>query len=137
MIVVVIIGLLAAMGIPALQRVQQNARGNRFVNDLRVFTQSFEQYALEHGTWPPNVGSGTVPANMTTALQISVWTTKNSLGGRWNWDRNYNFTAAVSSTGITASDAQMADIDGQIDDGDLETGNFRKVNGRFSFILQE
>jgi prepilin-type N-terminal cleavage/methylation domain-containing protein len=49
MIVVVIIGLLAAMAIPALKRVQQAARNNRFINDLRGFTQSFEQHALENG----------------------------------------------------------------------------------------
>jgi prepilin-type N-terminal cleavage/methylation domain-containing protein len=137
MIVVVIIGLLAAMAIPALKRVQQSARSSRFINDLRVFAQSFEQYALEHGTWPPNVGSGTVPVNMTTALQVSVWTSRNTLGGRWNWDRNFNFTAAVSTTDVTVTDEEMAVIDAKIDDGDLDTGNFRKVDSRFSYILEE
>ena len=138
MIVVVIIGLLAAMAIPALKRVQQAARNNRFINDLRVFTQSFEQYALENGGWPPNVGNSVVPANMTTALQISVWTTTNSIGGRWNWDRGLNgFTAAVSTTNVTADDEQMTDIDRKIDDGNLETGLFQKTNGRFSWILED
>jgi type II secretory pathway pseudopilin PulG len=137
MIVVVIIGLLAAMAIPAMQRVQQAARNNRFINDLRIFVQSFEQYALEEGTWPPNVASGAVPANMTTALHISVWTGVNTLGGRWNWDRNFNFTAAVSTTNVRVPDAQMAEIDARIDDGVLTTGAFRKVNGRFSYILEQ
>jgi prepilin-type N-terminal cleavage/methylation domain-containing protein len=137
MIVVVIIGLLAAMAIPALKRVQQSARNNRFINDLRVFTQSFEQYALENGAWPPNVGNSVVPANMTTALHISVWQNPNSVGGRWNWDRGLNgITAAVSTTNVTASDEQMTDIDRKIDDGNLETGLFQKTNGRFSWILE-
>lgn len=138
MIVVVIIGLLAAMAIPALKRVQQTARNNRFINDLRIFAQSFEQYALENGTWPPNVGNSVVPANMTTALQISVWTTVNSLGGRWNWDRGLNgLAAAVSTTGVTASDEQMTDIDRKIDDGDINTGLFQKNNGRFMWVLED
>jgi prepilin-type N-terminal cleavage/methylation domain-containing protein len=138
MIVVVIIGLLATIAIPAIQRAQQAARKTRFINDLRVFVQSFEQYALENGTWPPNVGAGVVPANMTTALHVSVWRSLNSLGGQWNWDRNFNgLAAAISTVSVTVPDSQMADIDSKIDDGDLATGLFQKVSGRFSYILEE
>ncbi|MFM1852409.1 MAG: hypothetical protein RIS54_2093, partial [Verrucomicrobiota bacterium] len=39
MIVVVIIGLLAAIAIPALQRVQRRAQVTRFISDLRIFSQ--------------------------------------------------------------------------------------------------
>jgi len=139
MIVVVIIGLLAALAIPAMQRAQHAAKTSRFISDLRTFVQSFEQHALENGTWPPNVGSGAVPANMTTALHIAVWTNLNTLGGRWNWDRNYSgITAGISTVGGTLTDAQMADIDAQIDDGDLSTGIFQKsASDRFSYILEQ
>ena len=138
MIVVVIIGLLAAMAIPAMQKVRRNAQHKRFVSDLRVFVQSFEQYAVENGSWPPNVGSGAVPANMTTALHIQVWTTENTLGGRWNWDRNFHYAAAVTTTNAIVSDSEMKSIDASIDDGDLTTGIFRKAsNRRFSYILEE
>src|SRR5882672_3307496 len=58
MIVVVIIGLLAAMAIPAFKRVQESARNNRAINDFRVFSQAFETYATQNGTWPPNAGAG-------------------------------------------------------------------------------
>jgi prepilin-type N-terminal cleavage/methylation domain-containing protein len=138
MIVVVIIGVLAAIAIPAMQRVQQAAKNTRFVSDLRTFAQSFEQYCLQQGTWPPNVGAGVVPANMTTALQVSVWTKVNTLGGQWNWDRNLNgIAASVSTSGVTVSDAQMQSIDAKIDDGDLSSGIFQKVNGRFSYVLEQ
>src|SRR3954467_4106571 len=134
MIVAAIIATLAALAIPAILRVQRTAKNNRFVSDLRVFTQAFEQYAVEQGSWPANAGAGVVPANMTTALQVSVWTNTNSLGGRWNYDRNLNgFAVAISTTNVTASDAQMQAIDAKIDDGDLNTGLFQKVSGRFSY----
>jgi type IV pilus assembly protein PilA len=42
MIVVVIIGLLAALAIPAFQRVQRATRDNRFMSDLRTLAQAFE-----------------------------------------------------------------------------------------------
>ena len=46
MIVVVIIGLLAAMAIPAFQRVQRRSQNSRFVSDLRIFSQAFETYYI-------------------------------------------------------------------------------------------
>jgi prepilin-type N-terminal cleavage/methylation domain-containing protein len=138
MVVVVIIGLLAAIAIPALQRVQQGSQNSRFVSDLRIFAQGFETYAMKNGGWPPNAGTGVVPAGMSGEIKDSAWTTpKNSVGGRWNWDFNNNgITASISCVNATVSDAQMAAIDAKIDDGDLTTGNFQKLNGRFMYILE-
>ena len=138
MVVVVIIGLLAAMAIPALQRVQRRSQNSRFVSDLRVFTQAFETYALENGNWPPNVGPGLVPAGLSGAIQVGVWTAPTVLKGSWNYDRNINGVAvAVSLSGSTVTDAQMLEIDAMIDDGDLATGHFRKISSRFMYVLQE
>lgn len=138
MIVVVIIGLLAAMAIPAFQRVRESAQSSRFVSDLRTFSQAFETYATRNGAWPPNAGTGVVPAGMSGELNDGAWSTqKNSVGGRWNWDLNLNgITAGISVTNVTASDAQMAAIDAKIDDGDLSTGRFQKFSGRFTLILE-
>src|SRR5471032_3331542 len=87
MIVVVIIGLLAALAIPAFQRVQASSQNSRFVSDLRTFAQGLETYAMKNGTWPPNAGTGVVPAGMSGEIKDSAWTVaKNSVGGRWNWD---------------------------------------------------
>jgi len=138
MIVVVIIGLLAAMAIPAFQRVRESSQNARFVSDLRTFSQAFETYCTRNGGWPPNAGTGVVPAGMSGELNDAAWTTaKNSVGGRWNWDLNLNGnTAGISVTNVTASDAQMAAIDAKIDDGDLSTGRFQKYSGRFTLILE-
>jgi prepilin-type N-terminal cleavage/methylation domain-containing protein len=135
MIAVVIIGLLAMLAIPAITRTQRVAKNNRFISDLRVFVQSFETFALENGTWPPNSGSGVVPAGMNGAVSTK-WTAQNSLGGRWNWDRDLNVDAGISTTNVSASDVQMTAIDAKIDDGNLATGNFRKFDTRFTFILE-
>jgi prepilin-type N-terminal cleavage/methylation domain-containing protein len=140
MIVVVIIGLLAAMAIPAFAKVRQKSHSARFISDLRTFAQAFETYATQNGGWPPNAGSGVVPTGMTSAdFNVSAWTTqKNSVGGRWNWDRNnFGAVAAISTTNVTTTDLEMTLIDAKIDDGDLNSGLFQKVSGRFVYILQE
>lgn len=136
MIAATIIGLLAMIAIPAISRVQQTAKNNRFVSDLRIFTQAFETYALENGNWPPNAGTGVVPAGMNTAITARWSTPRNSLGGRWNWDRNNFVAAGIATVNVTVSDLQMILIDRKIDDGDLNSGNFQKFDTRFIYILE-
>ena len=49
MIVVVIIGLLAAMAIPAFNKVRQQARMKAITNNLRQIAAAGQQYMLEKG----------------------------------------------------------------------------------------
>jgi type IV pilus assembly protein PilA len=49
MIVVVIISLLAAMAIPAFNRVRYAARKKAITNNLRVIASAAQQYMLEQG----------------------------------------------------------------------------------------
>ena len=138
MIVVVIIGLLAAIALPASMRVRQSAQNKRYASDLRTFSQAFETFAVSNGGWPPNTPSGVVPPGMSGLLRDQTWNGVNSVGGRWNWDfNNFGVIAAISSTGVTASDAQMANVDAHLDDGNLTTGLFQKIGTRFVFILEE
>ena len=137
MIVVVIIGLLAAMAIPAFARVREAAQNTRYISDVRTFAQAFETYAAKNGAWPANASSGVVPTGMSGELKDSVWVAKNTLGGRWNWDRNnYGGIAVISVANLTVSDEQLTAIDAKIDDGDLNTGRVQKISGRFCYILE-
>ena len=138
MVVVVIIGLLASIAIPAFQRLQRASQNSRFISDLRTFAQAFEIQVAETGTWPANAGSGVVPAGMSGSFNTGNWQARTVLGGRWNWDRNMSGVAAgISVTGFTVPDSQLMDIDAQIDDGDLDTGHFRKVSfNRVTFTLE-
>lgn len=49
MIVVVIIGLLAAMAIPAFQKVRQSSQEKTLINDARQIASAAAQYYLEQG----------------------------------------------------------------------------------------
>ena len=49
MIVVAIIGLLAAIGIPNFVRARQTSQTNACINNLRVIDQAKQQWALEYG----------------------------------------------------------------------------------------
>jgi type IV pilus assembly protein PilA len=49
MIVVVIIGLLAAMAIPAFQKVRQSSQDKAVLNNLRQLSAAADQFFLENG----------------------------------------------------------------------------------------
>ena len=49
MIVVVIIGLLAAMAIPAFQKVRETSQTKAITNNLRQLASAADQYFLENG----------------------------------------------------------------------------------------
>jgi prepilin-type N-terminal cleavage/methylation domain-containing protein len=49
MIVVAIIGLLAAIGIPNFVRARQTSQTNACINNLRIIDQAKQQWALEYG----------------------------------------------------------------------------------------
>lgn len=112
MIVVVIIGLLAALAIPAFQRTQRASQNSRLINDFRVFVQSFEIYATQNGSWPNDSSSGVVPGGMSGSFKENVWKNKTAIGGLWNWDQGRSWVnAAVSITGFTVTDSQLEEID--------------------------
>ncbi|MBE7537413.1 MAG: prepilin-type N-terminal cleavage/methylation domain-containing protein [Opitutaceae bacterium] len=64
MIVVVIIGLLAAMAIPAFQKVRENSIGKAMENDARQVASAAQQYFLE------NAGVTTIPFTVATATGL-------------------------------------------------------------------
>jgi len=139
MIAVTIIAIIALLAFPAFTKIRRSAQNARFISDLRVFSQAFESYSIETGLWPPNVGAGVVPAGMSRNFRVASWVAVTSVGGRWNWDvNNFGFVAGVSVSSPTADTAQMTLIDQRIDDGNLNTGLFRRVSdNRYSYILQE
>ncbi len=137
MIVVVIIGLLAAMAIPAISRVREKARVNRFANDLRVFASGLDTMMLELGTTPGDPSSGSFAgghAQLGEYLNEGVYSQPTSLGGVWDIDSGdfgYRAVVGVDFGGSPTADQtkMLQAVDDLIDDGDLTTGTFQAFDG--------
>jgi len=84
MIVVVIIGLLAAMAIPAFSKVKQNTENSRFMNDLRIFKDALVTCVLETGNMDQGSSSGTVAAQLSEYLNVDEWEEGPIIGGEWD-----------------------------------------------------
>ena len=88
MIVVVIIGLLAAMAIPAFQKVRQASQDKTVLNNARQLSAAADQYFLEQGVSTVvktdlvgtsnyvkalnTVAKETYPANFTQGVTVTV-----------------------------------------------------------------
>lgn len=70
MIVVVIIGLLAAMAVPAFNKVRQTALQKSAMNDLRQVAAAADQYFLENPT-PPSVSVADLKNAYVKSLKYS------------------------------------------------------------------
>jgi prepilin-type N-terminal cleavage/methylation domain-containing protein len=140
MIVVAIIGLLAAIALPSFVKARHTSLKNTFINDLRIAMNAFQTYNIEHnGQYPPNTSPGIMPPVMQPYLTRFAWTTAPTIGGQWDWDYNTAptiFKAGISIRNPSWSDADMLEIDAAIDDGNLNTGSFRKINTDFTSIIE-
>ncbi len=70
MIVVVIIGLLAAMAIPAFQKVRTSSQDKTVLNNARQLAAAADQYFLENGVSTVSQGSLVGATNYVKALNL-------------------------------------------------------------------
>lgn len=135
-VVIFIISVLAALAVPAIRKVHLEARSTAVVNDLRVFTTALQTYTHEKGDWPAGgTAPGEVPAGMAEYLKISNWSNPTPIGGLYTWSPNtvqqgerHRSAIVITTVGenrVSEDVAQLSDLDRKIDDGSLDTGNFR------------
>ncbi|MFP4355534.1 MAG: prepilin-type N-terminal cleavage/methylation domain-containing protein [Phycisphaerae bacterium] len=133
LIVVIILGILAAIVIPQFASASDDAANSAFVSDLRTFTKAAYLFMGETGELLEDSGSGHVPAGWGSYIDTDAWLAGPNIGGVW--DVEQKDTGGVTSalgvhfngTGATRDDPFMLGIDQIVDNGDLAGGHFRKL----------
>ena len=126
MVVVVIIGILAAIAIPAFVHMKEHSMAARFVNDFRQFDSGYQRYAMEAGQLPAApTAAGVVPPGMAGYLP-NTYSLPSPMGGGYIWSGPSAYVVLVASN---ATDSVMQQVDAALDDGDLTTGEFVKIGG--------
>lgn len=73
LVVVVVIGLMAAMAIPAFQKVRESSIARACINNQRMLAAALDQYRLEHGagaqSWEDIIGPGKLITDDLLCLQ--------------------------------------------------------------------
>lgn len=138
MVVVTIVGILAAIAIPAYKKLKERSVNTVVSNELRVASGALHYYAFEKGTWPPD-GAGGWPQEMTGYLPPpDRWSLPTPIGGSWAWSLNSDDTvASLRINNHLASVAQVASLDKMVDDGDLNTGGLFTSGRNLVYVLEK
>ena len=152
MIVIAIIGILAAIAVPNYMRYRKKAEISEIAANLKNFKTGFIAYAIDYEWYPDDCHTDTGPYGLPNAeiedyVMLDEWTTPTVLGGRYNWEGPDTYWPAypdgngyvgISIDGVTASQKDLRFLDGLLDDGDLSTGIFRLTpNSRYTYIFEE
>jgi len=81
MIVVAIIGLLAALAVPGFIRSRMRSQGERTVNDCRIMDHAIDQWAIETGQKNGNA----VVTTAASGYLKGTWPTNDVLGNSYNF----------------------------------------------------
>jgi len=134
MVVVTIIGLLAAAGLPSYRHLTMRSKVTAIENDLRQFTTAAQTYTLQNGHWPADSAPQVPPTELANALPNN-FTLKTPFGGVYKWCSGGDVDgvpakagiAVLSVTGNPVNDDVdlLTMLDRQMDDGNLETGSIQ------------
>lgn len=143
LIVVVILGILAAIVVPQFAGATEESRRSAFVSELRVFVDAAEYFAVREGVFVSDGSSGVCPAEFVDYVDADDFEAGTPIGGVW--DTEFNDSGVTSAIGVhfddaseAKDDAYMTIVDGLFDDGDVNTGAFQKLaDARYYFIIEE
>ena len=139
LIVVVILGILAAIVIPSFASATEDTRKAAFAQDLRAFETGILRYEVDQGEFPPDGGSGSVPLGLEDYVNVPKWESGSPIGGVWDNETDDVVSAGMgvhfNGTGQTRDATYMAAIDLMIDDGVVTTGSFRVFGDRYYRVI--
>jgi prepilin-type N-terminal cleavage/methylation domain-containing protein len=131
-VVLTVIGILAAIAVPYIKRAKQSAVISTLENDLRVFSQEFKDFELNFSTYPPSQSTpGLYPIGMENRMS-HTWKDPSVIGGTYRWvysggDNADDLYAYIEVTGNTSDTLRidtdrLSEIDYDLDDGNPSTG---------------
>ena len=98
MIVVAIIGLLAALAIPGFVKARKQSQGRRILNDARQMDAAIDQWALETG----QTDGATVNTTSAASYLKTAWKSNDLLGNPFTVGTVGTNQIAIASTTKTA-----------------------------------
>ncbi len=140
LIVVVILGILASIVMPAFGGSTDEARKGAFISELQVFADAAEYASARNGGNIADSSTGDVPPELEPYIDTTGWTNGTPIGGEWDIEANENgvtLAVGVHFRDDQPSDEFMQDIDARFDNGDLSSGAFRQLTdaSRFYWVV--
>lgn len=132
MIVTAVIGMLAALAIPAFSRVRFHSRVNATLNDFRIFYAAFQQFESDRRVFPvSSPPPGVLPPEMAGLINGRRWEEGPPVGGVWHYRPvgpgrlgGRPVLGLLGSASVLPDTNALIAIDRALDDGDLARGGF-------------
>jgi general secretion pathway protein G len=126
LIVVVILGLLAAVVTPQFAGAAQQSKLASSLASMKALGQAFQMYRAVHGVFPSDAGPGGFPPEMAGLIRRHDWERAPLLGEEWDWNAGPGWSLVGSNISIWAPDtrfeAEWDALDRAHDDGSRVTG---------------
>lgn len=144
LIVVVILGILAAIVTPLFGAASEDSRRTAFVENLRTFASACELYRVRTGRYPTDGSSGQLPEELEQFIRREHFEQITPIGGLW--DTEYMDTGVHAAVGVhfqasappSRDTAYMNQISAMIDGSDVNGGFFRRIaSERYYWVLQD
>ena len=143
LVVVVILGIMAAIVVPQYAGARREVEQGAFINDIRIFCDAAALYQHEQGAYPIDSSSGVMPTGFDRYIPQHKWEGGTPIGGVWDHesgsDFGYNSAVGVHfNTSDRQDDDYMLQIDARMDNGDLTSSSFQKIaNDRYYRIVAQ
>ncbi|MEX0332137.1 MAG: type IV pilin protein [Puniceicoccaceae bacterium] len=146
MIVVAIIGIMAALAIPLFKILVKKSRFSTLANDLRTHSGAIHQYAMQNGNYPDTFTAAGVLIPDMDGLLSNSWTEPSPVGGVYTWiyvktgkPTTRSAYIQIVETGSSPFAMGLSDVvalDKRIDDGNLATGYLQVAGNRIRYYLK-
>ncbi|MEO1008203.1 MAG: prepilin-type N-terminal cleavage/methylation domain-containing protein [Planctomycetota bacterium] len=142
LIVVVILGVLAAIVAPQAANAMDDVKQTAFVGEMRTLVDAASVFRAREGYWIGDGGSGQIPAGFEDYVDEADFEAGTPIGGVWDTEArpDYDVTLAIGVHfigGDAPTVEYMEQVDAIADDGDLATGAFQEFSSdRFYFIVE-
>lgn len=127
LVVVVILGILAGVGMPLYQKVTYRARAASLINDLQVVRTAAHQYQAAENAWPPDAERGDVPPAFAPYVEMVQFAGDGYTLDWDNWDPIIGISVVVDDPGLeSALLATLAESE----------GTFMRMDDRYTYFIE-
>lgn len=140
MIVVIIIGILAAIAIPRYIDVTKKAEAARVISDFRTILVAVQMCVSETGEYPPDYYPGGIPYELRPYFADGFSFNLNpAMDVRYDWDNwvvngrpKHSFTGILIGISVTTHDMALVNAISEIYDG----GFMYSLGNNYTFVMQ-
>jgi prepilin-type N-terminal cleavage/methylation domain-containing protein len=148
MLVVVILGVIAALAIPRASQAQERARYTSTFASIRGIVAAACSYRAVWKELPGDVKEGVAPPGMASFLDPRIWTRVPPVGGKYDWNNTVHASdwsvvtywvghppnaGVTRASGDNATHARLIAMDRMLDDDSATTGRLRRLSGSLYF----